>query len=49
MRFYDALADNESALCELSDEILKTIARELIENLHQNLTGGLVGTGERVR
>ena len=38
MRFYDALADNESAVRELSDEILKKIAHELTENLRQNLT-----------
>ena len=36
--FYDALADNESAVRELSDEILKKIAHELTENLRQNLT-----------
>lgn len=38
MRFYDALADNESAVRELSDEILKKIAHELTENLRQNIT-----------
>ena len=38
IRFYDALADNESAVRELSDEILKKIAQELTENLRQNLT-----------
>jgi len=38
IRFYDALADNESAVRELSDEILKKIAHELTENLRQNLT-----------
>lgn len=37
IRFYDALADNESAVRELSDEILKTIAHELTENLRKNL------------
>ncbi len=36
--FYDALADNESAVRELSDEILKKIAHELTENLRQNLS-----------
>ncbi|MDE2275956.1 MAG: DUF3387 domain-containing protein, partial [Burkholderiales bacterium] len=38
VRFYDALADNESAVRELSDETLKRIAHELAENLRQNLT-----------
>ncbi len=36
--FYDALVDNESAVRELSDEILKKIAHELTENLRQNLS-----------
>lgn len=38
IRFYDALADNESALRELFDETLKNIAHELTENLRQNLS-----------
>ncbi len=38
VRFYDALADNESAVRELSDETLKKIAHELAENLRQNLS-----------
>ena len=38
VRFYDALADNESAVRELSDETLKKIAHELAENLRRNLT-----------
>lgn len=38
VRFYDALADNESAVRELGDEILKKIAHELTENLRQNLS-----------
>ena len=38
MRFYDALADNESAVRELTDDILKKIAHELTENLRQNLS-----------
>ena len=38
VRFYDALADNESAVRELSDETLKLIAHELTENLRQNLS-----------
>ena len=36
--FYDALVDNESAVRELSDEILKKIAHELTEKLRQNLS-----------
>ena len=38
IRFYDALADNESAVRELGDETLKKIAHELTENLRQNLS-----------
>ena len=38
IRFYDALANNESAVRELSDETLKKIAHELAENLRKNLT-----------
>jgi type I restriction enzyme R subunit len=38
IRFYDALADNESAVRELSDEILKKIAHELTESLRENIT-----------
>jgi type I restriction enzyme R subunit len=38
VRFYDALAHNESAVRELSDETLKKIAFELTENLRKNLT-----------
>ncbi|MGH6639622.1 MAG: type I restriction endonuclease subunit R [Polaromonas sp.] len=38
VRFYDALANNESAVRELSDETLKKIAQELTENLRKNLT-----------
>ncbi len=38
VRFYDALAANESAVRELTDEVLKKIAHELTENLRQNLT-----------
>jgi type I restriction enzyme R subunit len=38
VRFYDALADNASAVRELSDETLKKIAHELTENLRQNIT-----------
>jgi type I restriction enzyme R subunit len=38
VRFYDALATNESAVRELSDETLKKIAHELTENLRSNIT-----------
>lgn len=38
IRFYDALANNESAVRELSDETLKKIAHELTENLRASLT-----------
>ena len=38
VRFYDALAENESAVRELSDATLKKIAHELAENLRKNLT-----------
>jgi type I restriction enzyme R subunit len=36
--FYDALADNESAVRELGDEILKKIAQELAEKLRKSTT-----------
>lgn len=38
VRFYDALADNESAVRELADETLKKIAHELTESLRKNIT-----------
>ncbi len=38
IRFYDVLANNESAVRELSDETLKKIAHELTENLRKNLS-----------
>ncbi len=38
VRFYDALANNESAVRELADETLKKIAHELTENLRKNIT-----------
>ncbi len=37
VKFYDALANNESAVLLLNDEILKKIAHELTENLRQNI------------
>jgi hypothetical protein len=49
VRFYDALADNESAVRELSDETLKKIAHELTENLRQQHHRGLVGPRKRAR
>ena len=36
--FYDALADNESAIKELGDKTLKTIAFELTQQLRNSLT-----------
>jgi type I restriction enzyme R subunit len=38
VRFYDALASNESAVREMADETLKTIAHELTESLRRNVT-----------
>ncbi len=38
LAFYDALANNEEALREMSDEILKKIAHELAENLRKSIT-----------
>ena len=38
VKFYDALASNESAVLELQDDTLKKIAHELTENLRQNLS-----------
>ncbi len=38
VKFYDALATNESAVRELTDETLKKIAHELTENLRQSLS-----------
>lgn len=38
LAFYDALADNESAVRELGDEILKKIALELTEKLRSSTT-----------
>ena len=36
--FYDALANNESAVRELGDDILKQIAQELVEKLRKSTT-----------
>ncbi|MDF3014612.1 MAG: type site-specific deoxyribonuclease, HsdR family [Cellvibrio sp.] len=38
IKFYDALANNESAALELGDETLKKIAHELTENLRINVS-----------
>jgi len=38
VKFYDALANNESAVKELTDETLKKIAHELTENLRKSIT-----------
>jgi type I restriction enzyme R subunit len=37
VKFYDALANNESAVRELQDETLKKIAQELTQSLRENL------------
>ena len=36
--FYDALANNESAVKDLTDETLKKIAHELTDNLRKSMT-----------
>jgi type I restriction enzyme R subunit len=36
--FYDALEVNDSAVMVLGDDTLKTIARELVEMVHNNVT-----------
>jgi type I restriction enzyme R subunit len=36
LSFYDALAENERALHEMSDDTLKTIARELVAAVRKN-------------
>ena len=36
--FYDALAENDSAVKVLGDETLRTIARELVETVRENAT-----------
>ncbi|MDA8417138.1 MAG: type I restriction endonuclease subunit R [Betaproteobacteria bacterium] len=38
LAFYDALANNEEAVREMGDEVLKKIAHELAENLRQNIS-----------
>jgi type I restriction enzyme R subunit len=38
LAFYDALAENESAMIELNDEILKNIAQELTKKLRSSVT-----------
>ena len=38
LAFYDALANNESAVRELGDDILKIIAHELTEKLRRSTT-----------
>ncbi|WP_348945747.1 type I restriction enzyme endonuclease domain-containing protein [Chitinibacter sp. FCG-7] len=38
VKFYDALANNEAAVMMQGDEILKTIAHELTENLRANIS-----------
>ncbi len=43
--FYDALAENESALQMMGDDKLKLIAHELLMSLRENVVGGLERTG----
>ncbi len=38
LAFYDALEENESAVRELGDDVLKEIAKELTEKLRKNVT-----------
>jgi type I restriction enzyme R subunit len=38
LAFYDALETNDSAVKEFGDEILRTIARELVETVRKNVT-----------
>ena len=38
LAFYDALAENESAMIEMNDEILKNIAQELTKKLRSSVT-----------
>ena len=38
LAFYDALAENESAMREMGDEILKTIAVELTAKLRNSIS-----------
>lgn len=38
LAFYDALANNEEALFQMGDDLLKIIAHELAENLRKSLT-----------
>lgn len=38
LAFYDALANNEEAVLEMGDEVLKKIAHELAENLRKNIS-----------
>lgn len=38
LAFYDALEVNDSAVKVLGDDTLKTIARELVETVHRNLS-----------
>jgi type I restriction enzyme R subunit len=38
LAFYDAVCQNDSAVLELGDDVLKTIARELVDSVRQNAT-----------
>lgn len=38
LAFYDAVCQNDSAVMELGDDVLKTIAQELVASVRQNTT-----------
>ena len=38
LAFYDAICQNDSAVLEMGDELLKKIARELVESVRRNAT-----------
>ena len=40
LAFYDAICENEAAVLELGDDILKTIARELVTAVRESATIG---------
>ena len=38
LAFYDAICQNDSAVLEMGDELLKKIARELVDSVRRNAT-----------
>jgi type I restriction enzyme, R subunit len=38
LAFYDAICQNDSAVLEIGDDTLKTIARELVESVRRNVS-----------